>query len=855
MPRLELPFERTNMNPSHAGASHHFTLSTEVTAGLRALAARERCTLFQTLLAAWATLLARYSGQRDLGIATASSTRDRAELRDLFGFFIETIVLRCDLSGEPSFVEVMHRVRDVAIEALDRGGVPFDELVNLVGAVRGRDLTPLVQACFSLEPVPAPSAATPAWTWLEHLRSDSGVEGTAKFNLCLTIVDAPAELRGTLDYATDLFDASTIERMAQHLIALLGEIVREPDRPIAVVPLLSTDERHQIAAWNATAAARTETTVQSVFERQAARTPEAVAVAFEGSRMTYRQLNAYANAIAHALRAAGVGPDVPVGICLHRSLELIVAVLAVLKAGGAYVPFDPAHPEQRLRMALEDVRAPIILTDAALRELLAAAGSTARLLDIGDADWWADQPTGDPLHHVCGDHLAYTIFTSGSTGHPKGAQNTHRGLFNLLSWFQETFPLDGSDAVLLKAPMTFDISAVELLTPLLAGARLIVAAPDGQRDAMYLASLIEAERVTVAHFVPSMLAAFLDAPGVRQCTSLRLLYPGGEALSYELKERCLELLPGCELHNLYGPTEAAVAVSWAPCAAGGSRVVPIGRPIANTRLYVLDEHLACLPVGVPGELYIESVQVARGYLRRPGLTAERFVPSPFGGGARLYRTGDRVRWLPDGNIEYLGRLDFQVKVRGFRIELGEIEAALGELPTVTSAVVVGREDAPGQVRLVAYFTSDADIAIGELRALLKQRLPEYMVPAHYVRLTAFPLTTSGKVDRKALPAPDRAVADDDHAAPRTHLERELAAVFCDVLRVPRVGVTDNFFELGGDSIQVLKFVAGARSRRIVVRPADVFASQTVDALAKLARLETSIELADDAARSQNQGLS
>jgi amino acid adenylation domain-containing protein len=532
-----------------------------------------------------------------------------------------------------------------------------------------------------------------------------------------------------------------------------------------------------------------------------------------------------------------VGQDTLVGLCIERSFEMVVGLLGILKAGGAYVPVDPGYPPDRQSYMIEDSRAPVLLTQAHLAGGLANSGARVVVLDAG----WEEivrHPDGDLEDGSGPGDLAYVIYTSGSTGKPKGAMNEHRAVCNRLLWMQDTYGLTASDRVLQKTPFSFDVSVWEFFWPLMTGARLVIARPEGHKDPSYLVQRIREEGITTLHFVPSMLRAFLEAEGVEECSSVKRVICSGEALPYELQERFFGRLGLAELHNLYGPTEAAVDVTWWPCERGSARkVVPIGRPVANTQMYVLDSSLNPVPVGVPGELYIGGVQVGRGYWGRPELTAEKFIPDPFVPGGRLYKTGDLSRWLPDGVIEYLGRNDFQVKVRGLRIELGEIEAALSEHVTVGQAVVVSREEIPGDVRLVAYLVprADASPSVADLRVFLKDRLPEYMIPSAFVILPSLPLNPSGKVDRKALPAPERMRSSlaTQYEAPRTEVEAMIADLWKDVLRLEKVGVHDNFFDLGGHSLLLVQVQARLErhlKRKLAV--VDLFQYPSIETLSR-----------------------
>ncbi len=566
----------------------------------------------------------------------------------------------------------------------------------------------------------------------------------------------------------------------------------------------AADHRRLQAGWNETGIGYpADACLHRLFEAQVERTPEAIALVFEGREQSYAELNRRANQLARTLRRIGVGPEVLVGVCMERSLELVVAVTAILKAGGAWVPLDPDYPPQRLAFLLADTVVPVVLTQQHLAERLPE--SDVHLLCL-DRDWErVAESEGDDLEDgAAAGNLAYVIYTSGSTGRPKGVMNEHRGICNRLFWMQDAYRIGADDVVLQKTPLGFDVSVWELFWPLMVGARLVLARPGGHRDPAYLRGAIAEHRVTTLHFVPSMLRVFLEEPGLEACTSLRRVICSGEALPLDLTERFFARLPA-ELHNLYGPTEAAIDVTHWTCRPGGlNGIVPIGRPVANTAIYVLDEALRPLPPGVPGELHIGGVQVARGYLNRPELSAEKFIADPFGEDptARLYKTGDLARFLPDGNLEYLGRLDFQVKLRGIRIEPGEIETALRAHPAIREAVVTAREDTPGLVAYLVPQRGGAAPAPGELRSFLLRSLPEAMVPAAFVILAELPLSASGKLDRRALPAPRPSPElPTGYRAPTTALEEFLARAWQEALGIERIGVEDDYFELGGDSIQ------------------------------------------------------
>ena len=669
---------------------------------------------------------------------------------------------------------------------------------------------------------------------------------TAMFELYLNVAEKDGELLCECDHSADLFDGATVRRWLEHYQTLLESVVSDPSGMIWRQPLLSAAEREKILGeWNDTSVDYPEEgqTLHALVEEQVRRTPDAIALRFEGQELTYRQLDARANQLANALRAHGVGVEALVGICVERSLEMVIGLMGILKAGAAYVPLDPDYPPDRLAYMLADAKAPVLLAQERIKAKLPPLdGVKVIYLDQG----WeviAQESESAPAVDVRPENLAYVIYTSGSTGQPKGAMNTHRGIRNRLLWMQDAYGLGPRDRVLQKTPFSFDVSVWEFFWPLMTGATMVIARPRGHQDSHYLTLLIAATNVSTMHFVPPMLAVFLEERGLAEkCGSLRHVICSGEALSYDLQKRFFEVFAGTavKLHNLYGPTEAAVDVTYWECQPQGDGVVPIGRPIANTQAYVLDRHGQPTPLGVPGELHIGGLGVGRGYLGQPQLTREKFIPDPFRDDpqARLYATGDSVRWREDGNLIYLGRLDHQVKLRGFRIELGEIEAAINSHAEVRESVVVLREDAPGERRLVAYLVAEADTSLaGRLREHLKSTLPDYMIPAAFVPLKQLPLTPNGKVDRRALPAPDFSrlqTVDDEAGTPVTKFEKYLCDVWMEVLGVAAVGRNDDFFEIGGDSLTGLRIINRLRETlgehvSLVV----MFEAPTVFKLAKL----------------------
>jgi amino acid adenylation domain-containing protein len=827
---LELPTDRPRPPlASPAGGWVPVALGPELVEPLRHLSRAEGATLFMTLLGAFQTLLGRLAGQADVAVGSPVANRGRKEVEGLIGFFVNMLVLRTDLSGDPTFRQLLGRVKDTALGAYDHQEVPFEKLVDELQPARDPSRSPLFQAMFALDREAVDALQRPDLT-LTVKETDTH---TTRFDLLLTLEESKAGLRGQLQYRTDLFDRGTAERFMGQFQALLEGIAGDPDRPLSRFPLLTGPERDWILRdWNNTRVDYPQNLcLHHLFERQAARTPEAIAVTFGDQSLTYAYLDARATALANRLRRLGVGPDVRVAVCVERSPEMVVALLGVLKVGGAYVPLDPAYPAQRVEYMLADSAAPVVLTQRGLVDRLPASPATVVCLDEEPA-YSPGEDTGDT--GVRPENLAYVIYTSGSTGRPKGVQIPHRAIVNLLLSMCESPGLVAGDTLLAVTTISFDIAALELFGPLAAGARVVLAGRGEAADPGRLAALLASSGATVMQATPATWRMLLEG-GWRGDERLKALC-GGEALPRDLARR---LLPACgALWNMYGPTETTV---WSTCrrmdSAAGA--ISIGRGIANTRLYVLDSHLQPVPPGVAGEVWIAGAGLARGYLNNPALTAEKFLPEPFCGepGARMYRTGDRARWLSDGTLEHLGRLDAQVKVRGFRIELGEVEAALAAHAAVSQAAAAVREDMVGNNRLVAYLVCRDGAEVpdpAELRSHLRERLPEYMVPAVFVAMHTLPLTSNGKVDRKALPAPpeDRPELAARYVAPRGPVEEELAEVWASVLGVARVGAEDNFFELGGNSLLAARVVARLRGELGVEVPLRaLFEAPTVAGLA------------------------
>lgn len=711
LPVLQLPLDRPRPAvQTFQGATYSFTIQDSILASLRVIAQQEEITLFMLLLAAFKTLLYRYTGQTDIIVGSPIANRDRVEIEGLIGFFVNTLVLRTDLSNDPSVRELLNRVRQITLDAYEHQDLPFEQLVEALHPDRSLSQNPLFQVMFVFQNAGVPSLGNDL-----ELSFCSVDSHTAKFDLTVAVEEDVDCLNVEIEYSTDLFEPETINRMAGHFQSLLTGMATNIEQRISQLPLVTAAEQQQWQTWNQTQIDYPlEICLHQWIEVQVERTPNAIAVDFAGQQLTYYTLNQRANQLAHYLQQQGVKPDELVGICVERSLDMVVGLLGVLKAGGAYVPLDPGYPPERLAFMLSDSQVPVLLTQANLVNRLPE--NSARIICL-DRDWVtiAQQPDHNAHSEVTSEHLAYVIYTSGSTGKPKGAMNTHQGICNRLLWMQDAYPLTEHDRVLQKTPFSFDVSVWEFFWPLMTGARLVVARPEGHKDPAYLVQLIAEQQITTLHFVPSMLQVFLEEFGVETCRGIKRIICSGEALPVSLQQRCLERLNWAELHNLYGPTEAAVDVTFWQCRTDQTlRSVPIGYPIANTQIYLLDANLNPVPIGVPGELHIGGIGLARGYLHRPELTADRFIANPFcqaevGGShvsERLYKTGDLARYRTDGAIEYLGRIDYQVKIRGFRIELGEIETALTQHPDVQEAIVAVQEEKSNQKALVAYLVTN-----------------------------------------------------------------------------------------------------------------------------------------------------
>src|SRR5688500_6876823 len=829
-------------------AERRVSLTEELTTALQVLARQEKITLNTIIQGAWALLLSRYSGESRVVFGTTVSGRpaELAGVERMVGMFINTVPLSVEVEQSETVVSWLKRIQQKHVEIRQYEHTPLVKIQSWSEVARG----PLFDSILAFANYPVNAS-------LVRQDGDRGLIATSvasvekpHYPLAVAVTPGPS-LSLNIRHDCSRYEAGAVQQMLVHLQCLLESIVAQAQQPIGQLELLPAAEREQLLVrWNETSAEYPRAMcIHELFEQQVERTPEAIAVIFGEEELSYRELNERANQLAHYLRAGGVSAEQRVGLCVERSLEMVVGMLGVMKAGGGYVPIDPEYPRERVTLMLEDARLGLLLTQQHLVARLPE--HTARVVQL-DAGWeeiarcsQTNLETG-----ASAENLAYMIYTSGSTGRPKGVMVPHRALGNHMAWMQGRFPLTAADRVIQKTPFSFDASVWELFAPLLVGARLVLAAPGGHQDPAYLVQLIVEQQITALKIVPSLLEQLLEA-GIEQCRSLRYVFCGAEAMPVKLAEKFFQQ-SAAELFNLYGPTEAAIDVTYWKCEPGpGRRNIPIGRPIINTQVYVLDERMRAVPLGVGGELYVGGENLAHGYWQRSELTAQSFVPHLYSesAGARLYRTGDIVRWNEAGDLEYVGRNDQQVKIRGYRIETGEIETALLERAEVGKAVVLVREEEGKGKQLAAFVVSSNGVEPSgkELRGYLQERMPEYMVPGSIAVVSQWPLTPSGKVDRQALLSLSKAAPESEYEGARTEVEELLVQVWQEVLGIERIGIHDNFFELGGDSIVSIQVVARLRQQGVKFSLREMFEHQTIAELAQVANATEQIETKPDEA--------
>ncbi len=838
---IELPTDRSRTAiQTFRGDLQKFQFDSQLTHKLKNLSQKSGSSLFMTLLTAFVILLSRYSGQEDIIIGSPISNRNRVALEPLIGFFVNTLVLRTRLEGNPTFIELLQQVRQMALDAYAHQDIPFDQLVETLQPQRHLSHSPLFQVMFVLQNSPSSKLELRDLqvTQMELARATAG----ATFDLTLSMQEKDSELGteliGAFEYNANLFDTDTIARMVESFHTLVEAVVANPQERIRTLPLLTASQKHQLLVeWNHTGTDYPQKSIHQLFEEQVEKTPDAVAVIFEDQQLTYKQLNLQANKLAHYLQFLGVEPEILVGVYLERSLEMIVGYLGILKAGGAYVPLDPNYPPERLNYMVADSQMSIILTHSSLLPHLSLTLEQSQTKIIcWDKDFEieiASQSCDNPINNFTPENLAYVIYTSGSTGRPKGVLIQHSGLLNLVFWHLNNFQVKSSDRTTQLAGTAFDAAVWELWPYLVVGASIYLIKSEFLLSPEILQEKLTSHHITIS-FIPTPLAEQLCLLPWSENTTLRTMLTGGDRLNSYPSNK----LP-FKFFNNYGPTENTVVTTSGQILseASDSKFPPIGLPIANTQVYILDRYLQLLPIGVYGEIYIGGLSLARGYLNRPDLTSERFIANPFVANERLYKTGDLGRYLPDGNIDFLGRIDHQVKIRGFRIELGEIETVLSQHPQVQQVVVIVREDHPENKYLTAYIVSKTEtLTSSELRQFLKGNLPEYMIPAAFVILKALPLTPNGKVDRRILPKPETTnlALETAFVAPGTALEAKLAEIWCTVLHREQVGIYDNFFELGGHSLLITSVISRIQEHFSIVLPLrSLFTAPTIAELSQV----------------------
>ncbi|GAA6615987.1 amino acid adenylation domain-containing protein [Scytonema sp. NUACC26] len=818
---------------TYCGDVHRFKIDRDLTQKLKQISSSCKSSMYNVLLAALNVMLYAYSQQETIIIGSPVANRQQSGLESQIGLFINTIALKTNLLEKEKFSELVTRVRKTSLAALENQDIPFERVVESIGANRSLSYNPIFQVMFAYQNTPVSKID---FSGCDIEAIETHVHGS-QLDITISLFEEENKLRGEVFYSTDLFEKETISRLFLHFQNLLQQISIDPHRPISEYKIITPEEERIVhSVWNNTLVDYPALTLVDKIEQQVIATSKAVAVEFEEQKLTYEELNQKANQLARYLRKCGVDSETLVGVYMKRSVEMVVSLLAIIKAGGAYVPLDPDYPEERVRYTIQDSKISYLLSQ---KDLVPNLSEVEAQIILPEDPVIASESQDDLSLNIDPESTAYMIYTSGSTGRPKGVPNTHKGIYNRLCWMQSEFQLSQQDCVLQKTPFSFDVSVWEFFWPLMYGARIVVAKPGGHRDPSYLIKVINEKKVTTVHFVPSLLNVFLDDPDISTCKTLRQVFCSGEALPYQSTQKFYEKFKGCLLHNLYGPTEAAIDVSYWPCSPQQyGQKVPIGKPIANIQLYVLDKYLKIQPIGVAGELHIGGVGLAKGYYGREELTREKFIPNPFDpeGKGRLYKTGDLACYLPDGNIEYLGRIDNQIKLRGFRVEIGEIESCIREVNGVQEAVVTLYTTKAGSQMLVAYIVGDRSLEESDIKTFLAHQLPEFMIPSLFITLEALPLSPNGKLDRKNLPDPASIIVEsEDFEKPHTPVESLLAEIWRKVLQVEKVSLQSNFFQLGGDSIHSIQVVALMKQQGFDISLQDIFKYQTLAKIAKQAK--------------------
>ncbi|WP_217562679.1 non-ribosomal peptide synthetase [Paenibacillus sp. GbtcB18] len=856
VPVLQLPWDYPRPSKSsYRGNVYPVRISNSLTLQLESFRKAKGVSLFMLLLTALQVLLHRYTNRADIVVGTAVAGRETPEIEDLIGCFINTVALKTVINPDETVDALLIRIRENVLDSYANQRLPFEQLVDELRIERNISYHPLFQVMFILQNTRTPSAKLNGLEFdVQHVHN-----GTSKFDLMLDLTEHDGEIRGWLEYSKDLFQEEKIARFTGHYLSLLASITEQADARVWELEYLTDRDKFELTQWNKTSAdVDTGQSVHHLFEQVAEEYPDAVALVFENVEMTYGELNKRANQLARLLKREGVGMEVPVGLLVERSFEMMIGLLAILKAGGAYVPLDALNPDERLSYMIENAGISIVIAQHHLVGRMQTFHG--KVIDFErDRNAIAMEQIHNLNEPFEENQLMYVIYTSGSTGKPKGVMNAHKGVMNRLWWMHKTYGLDEEDRVLQKTPLSFDVSVWELFWPLMVGQRLIIAKPEGHKDPAYLVELIKEHKVTTIHFVPSMLNVFLEQDVLAACDSLRYVFCSGEALPYELQQRYFSKM-NANLHNLYGPTEAAIDVTAWECRPDyEKKVTPIGKPIDNIQIYILDAKMQRLPAGIAGELYIGGIGLARGYYGRPDLTAAQFVPNPYSAdpGERLYKTGDLARYWPDGTVEYIGRMDYQVKLRGFRIELSEIEHAVAQFPGVRENVATVREDMGSGKRLVAYVVPQEGRSIHppELKQYLKSVVPDYMVPSLIVIMKEFQYLSNGKLDRKQLPVPQEGEYEREGAfvLPRTETEAKLAVIWSQLLGISQISVHDNFFELGGDSILSIQCVSRANKNGIHMSTKQMMEHQTIAELAQVVK-ETAIRMNEQGVVTGEAGL-